>query len=292
MHKLLKLELKKSFFSKTWFTGLFFLSLFAFLSFLFAKENWGGYNPNILDKFENSVATYDPDFPLYGLSFTWIGADNMSLAQTIFFAILPICVAIPYSWSYQQERKISYLRTVYTKEKRIHYIIAKLISVFLNGFSVTFIAVFLNISLTASFIPNYPPYVGNIMYNCVYFGQIWADLFFNNPVLYIILYAFFISLYGGIFAIISLSISAILRNTIAIIFTPFVLTLVGGYIESLIYNNMQNKLVAQEFIPTRFIHATSVGYFSKPVPILIETIILIILPSVLFIWRAKKDEVM
>lgn len=294
MNRLLVIELKKAIFSKTWLLSALILSLFAVCSAIYAIENWGDYNPDYLYDYcmKDGVIQYDPDFPLYGLPMTWLGADSMSLASTVFFAIVPICAAIPYAWSFRTEKKSGYLKNIAVRTQKWKYYFAKLISTFASGFLVVFVAFAINLSLITAFIPYYPPWVGYNFYNMVFFGQMWGDLFFIHPILYIILYTFLASVYGGIFAMVSLAISVYIQNVIAVLFTPFLLTIIAGYLEEIIYTNFYSDSIGmKEFVPTRFIHATQTGYMVTSAIVWIETAILFFIPIAIILWKGRKDEI-
>lgn len=140
MKNLLKIELKKAFFSKSFLAGFGILMLCAFCSALFAIENWGDYNPNYLYEYcmKDGSYTMNPDFPLYNLFSTWIGADTMSLAGTLFYYLMPVGAALPYAWSFHTERKSGYLKNIVSRAEKKRYFPAKLTAVFLSGAAVSF----------------------------------------------------------------------------------------------------------------------------------------------------------
>ena len=190
MKNLIKIELKKSIFSKTFLLGAALLSLFAVLSAVYSIESWSGYNPDYLYKYcmENGKYISNPDFPLYSFFGAWLGGDTLSLAYTLFFTFLPIGASIPYAWSFHSEKKNGYIRNIAIRTNKINYYIAKGISVFISGALAVFIPYIINILLVSAFIPYYPNWAGYNFYNLVFFGNMWSDLFFSNPILHTMLF--------------------------------------------------------------------------------------------------------
>lgn len=295
MLKMLKIELKKALFSKTFLAGLALLLLFSFLSGLYMIENWSGYNPDKLYEIyqENGEFISNPILPVYSFFSAWLGGDMLSLASTMFFYFLPVGAALPYAWSYHKERKCGYIKNVITRTSRKNYYISKSIAVFSSGVIVVLIPYIVNILMVSAFIPYYEPWAGYNLYNLVYFGTLWSNLFFENPIIYTILYVLLNALYGGIFALLSFSISCYIKNVIPTIFGPFLLMILSGYLENAIYERFfQNSLLYYEFVPIRFLRSRDTNYMSISWIIVLVTVILLlcsIIPIVIT-SRSKKNE--
>lgn len=297
MKKMLIIELKKAFFSKSFLAGLFLLTLFSYLSAVYMIENWSGYNPEyIYEAYQkNGEFISNPILPLYSFFSAWLGGDTLSLANTMFFFFLPIGAALPYSWSFYTEQKCGYIKNIITRTSRKNYYISKFIAVFCSGAAVVLLPYIFNILLVTAYIPYYETWAGYNLYNSVYFGTMWSDLFFSNPILHMILYVLLNTLYGGIFALLSLSVSCFIKKMIPIIFTPFLSMLLFGYAETAIYDRFyNNKLMLYELVPTRFLHSRDTHYLTIGWVVILVTIILLvscILP-ILFASRSKKDALL
>ena len=295
MKKMLTIELKKAFFSKSFLAGLFLLTLFSTLSAVYMIENWGEYNPEyIYEAYQkNGDFISNPILPLYSFFGAWLGGDVLSLANTMFFFFLPIGAALPYSWSLYTEEKCGYVKNIVTRTSRKNYYISKWIAVFCSGAAVVLIPYIFNILLVTAYIPYYKPWAGYNLYNSVYFGTMWSDLFFRNPTLHMMLYTLLNTLYGGIFSLLSLNVSCFIKKIIPILFTPFLSMLLFGYAETAIYERFFNdKLVLCELVPTRFLHSRDTHYLTISWVVTLITIILLIccVIPILFVSRSKKDE--
>lgn len=295
MKKMLKIELKKAFFSKLFLAGLGILLLLSFLSGLYMIENWSEYNPNVINNSYKSDGeiTINPIIPVYTFFCAWLGGDALSLAGTIFFYLLPVGAALPYAWSYHTERKCGYIKNVITRTSRKNYYIAKSIAVFSTGVIVVFISHIVNIFMVSAFIPCIKPWAGYNLYNLVYFGTLWSDLFFTKPILYTLLYVLLNSLYGGLFALLSFGISIYIKNIIPIILFPFLILIVEGYLENMIYEKYYaNSILYYELVPTYFLNSRNIHYMSIGWVIALETVILFLISilPILIAMRNDKNE--
>ncbi len=294
MRKLLKTELKKAIFSKTFLLGAGLLTLFAVLSALYMIEGTVGYNPDYLYEscMENGEFTGNPSFPLTSLYSSWLGGDRVSLMYSLFFNLMPVGAAIPFAWSYHCERKCGYLKNIATRINKKYYYISKTVAVFVSGALAVLISYIVNILMVSAFIPYYDPWIGYNFYNLVYFGTLWSDLFFTNPTLHMILYVVLNALYGGIFALLSFAVSFYIRNYVGILIAPFLLMLAAGYAESSIYNNFfKNVFPLTEYVPTYFLHSRSIRYSGTFWSVLLVTIILFAFIFATIYFKGKKNEI-
>lgn len=294
MSKLLKLEIKKSIFSKTFLLGLLLLSVFAVISAVLMIIAYGGKNPQYLYEhcMENGNYLYNPDFPLYSFFNAWIGGETTSVAYTIFFTIMPVCTAIPFAWSYHNESKNGYIINVATRINIKKYYIAKAVAVFVSGALVVFIAFAINILIVSAFVPYYQPFAGYNFYNLVYFDTMWSDLFFSNPYLHMILFVLLNTLYGGIFALLSYVTSFYVKKYIVILFAPFLIMILAGYLENVIYNNIfEDSMFFVEFVPTQFLHSRSIIYQVMSLSVVTTTLVLAVFIFISICVKVRKNEI-
>lgn len=290
---MIKNELKRSIFSRTFLLALVLMSVFAVLSAVYYIEIWSGYNPAVLEDLtgESGEILYNPDFPLFSLYGAWLGGETLSLAYTVFYMLIPIGAALPYAWSYHIERKSGYLKCVFTRIDKKQYFLAKTISVFLSGSLVILIPFVINIMMTSAYIPYYNTWAGYVFYNRVYFGTMWADIFYIDPALHMFLFVVLSAIYGGIFALLSFAVSIYMRNAAAALFLPFVITLAVGYFENVLYSRFIKTATPYELNPTRFLHSRSIQFFQNPYIILIITFALLTFALGTILIKGAKNEV-
>lgn len=284
------MELKKAFCSKKFFLGMVLLLLFSILSAVYMIEGRAGYNPDsILAHMDNGEYTRNPDLSLFTFYNSWIGGDDLSLAANLFYTLLPIGAALPFGWSYYLERKSGYLKNVYTRVGKGTYLVGKTIAVFLSGAAVMAVGLAVNILLVYAKIPVITPFAAYNFYNHIYFGNLWADLYFSAPWAYVLLFSLLDIFYGGIFALLSFAGGFYFRNIFAVLFTPFLLMLVGSYVEEVLFNNRAD-FVPVEWVPTLFLHPQGVHFQIMGWAVALVTALLLAFSLLTIYFRGARRE--
>lgn len=220
---------------------------------------------------------------------SWIGGDDLSLAANLFYTLLPVGAALPFGWSYYIERKTGYLKNVYTRVGKGTYLAGKTIAVFLSGASVVAVGLIVNILLVFAKIPVVTPFAAYNFYNHVYFSNLWADLYFAAPWLYVLLFALLDIFYGGIFALISFAVGFYFRNIFAVLFTPFLLMLVASYVENVFFSNRAD-FVPLEWVPTLFLHPQGVHFQIVGWAVMLVTVLLLAFSCLTIYFRGVCRE--
>ena len=266
MKNLINIELKKAICSKFFVLGLSLLLIFVIYSAIFMIENRVTYNPDgILQYYTDESGKFDvnPDLPIFSFYNSWIGGEVLSLGQPLFYNLLPIAAAIPFAWSYHTERKSGYLKNIASRTDKKKYFIAKTIAVFTSGALVVLIPLIANIILVSAFVPAIDPFAGYTFYNYRYIGEMWVDLYFNCPALYLALYVMLDAIYGGIYALLSFATAFYIKNILAVLFVPYFLVMAVGYLQSVINSNLQSSAkgfyVQYEFNPSVYLHSLMYG---------------------------------
>lgn len=94
---------------------------------------------------------------------------------------------------------------------------------FFAAFITIVIPLILNFAVTAAFIPSTVPQINYEIYNHVYFGAMWADLFYTHPALYVALYILLDGLFAGLIALIGYAFSFYITNQFAAAAFPLLL---------------------------------------------------------------------
>ena len=63
----------------------------------------------------------------------WFGLNSGSPYKVTFLTIFPVLAMMPHALSYHLDRKGGYIKNVYTRTKKINYLTAKYLAVFLSG---------------------------------------------------------------------------------------------------------------------------------------------------------------
>ncbi|MDD5796502.1 MAG: hypothetical protein PUD24_06175 [Oscillospiraceae bacterium] len=287
MKKQLKIELKKAIFSPYFLFGFGLLTLFAVLSAIYILGKNGSYTDSIK---ADAAYAYNPDLPLFSFFSSWIGSERMSLAYTLFFNLMPIGAALPFAWSFCSERKSGYIKNIVIRDNKKNYYTAKTMAIFVSGMLVVLIPLLINIFIVSSKMPLYKPFAGYNFYNCVYFGDLFADFYYSYPGLYVSFYIALNTIYGGLFALLGAAFSFYISNIFSAVLFPFVTMLILAYIE----HALQGYLFAGnivELIPTQFLHASTLYANSSGIVVAAVAIAMSAFSFFTIYFKGVKNEI-
>ncbi len=154
---------------------------------------------------------------LYGY---WIGMNGASPYKEIFLTILPILAMMPHALSYYMDCKSGYVKSVYTRTRKIDYLSAKYIVTFISGGIAIVIPYLLNLLISAYMLPALNP-IKNGQFNSA--AALFQELLYNKPMLYIAVYLVINFAFAGTFATIVLAFTYIIDNVFLISMTPFII---------------------------------------------------------------------
>ncbi len=188
---------------------------------------------------EQSNYIVNPMCPAYSLYNKWIGQEWISMTSSLFFLLLPLTAAIPYSWSYCVEKKSGYINNIYTRTNNCLYITIKFLVTFLTGVITSCIPLLFNLMLVSSFLPAIKPDVYYDIYYNMPISNIFSEFFYNSPLLYILLKIALINCFSGAFAVLAQAIGTIIKNKFIVILFPFVVVLIFNYISNVFSPNIE-----------------------------------------------------
>lgn len=148
----------------------------------------------------------------------WIGSDNYTALGRLFFMILPLLAAMPYGTSSFREYKSGYAFQLISRCGKKKYTAAKLIVGFMSGAVVIGVPMLLNLMLNAMVCP-----LGGVpvvSMTGVWQGSFFSELFYTQPVVYMILQLLLGMAWGGVCGLMALTYSSFLKNSIMIIIAP------------------------------------------------------------------------
>ena len=154
----------------------------------------------------------------------WLGGDIFSLESYLYFLLLPLMAVLPFADSYFTDRKIGYIKNIFTRAPKSSYIIAKLIAVFLSGATVVVLPLLFNLGVTMTLYPSFMP-VASGTRTAIYDKAMWEDLFYIAPGLYIGAFLMLIFVFSGFLAVLALALSFVVENRFVVLLGPFILSL-------------------------------------------------------------------
>ena len=122
--------------------------------------------------------------------------------------------------SYHLVRKGGYIKNVYSRSKKINYLTAKYLAVFLSGGLTVLFPYLVSLPVTACMLPALTP-IRNGQYLSA--TELFSSIFYTKPFAYIAIYMVITFFYGGIFATTALAAASIVDNIFLLGMVPFLI---------------------------------------------------------------------
>lgn len=286
MCSVLKLELKKAFKNKFFWISVVLGCLITLLSFEHMVNMY--YEGMSAISGNSTDIIYDPHIGINTVFNCWIGGEPFSLGSSIYFFVFPLLIALPYGWSYSEERKCGYRRMMITKTGKKKYYCAKYVAVFLSGGVAMVLPLIFNFWMTLLVVPAILPDVTMNMFYGVFGGSFLAELYYTVPFLYVAIYLFIDFVYCGFLVCICMAVSGIVRQKWGVVLIPFLLLLFVHVITDYIYSDP--SVAYKELSPLYFLRGVEVRYsFSGSIILLFAIGLLVI--SLIGIIEEYRNEI-
>lgn len=286
MCSVLKLELKKAFKNKFFWISVVLGCLITLLSFEHMVNMY--YEGMSAISGNSTDIIYDPHIGINTVFNCWIGGEPFSLGSSIYFFVFPLLIALPYGWSYSEERKCGYRRMMLTKTGKKKYYCAKYVAVFLSGGVAMVLPLIFNFWMTLLVVPAILPDVTMNMFYGVFGGSFLAELYYTVPFLYVAIYLFIDFVYCGFLVCICMAVSGIVRQKWGVVLIPFLLLLFVHVITDYIYSDP--SVAYKELSPLYFLRGVEVRYsFSGSIILLFAIGLLVI--SLIGIIKEYRNEI-
>lgn len=199
--------------------GLFLAVLqFAFVGFAYAtSETWNMWR-------EGTGGVYPPS-----LFSTYMGMTSYSVFTVIFYYLLPVIACIPYGESVCASVERGYASQMVVRSGRLCYFISKAVSAGLAGGAAVTIPLVVNYVLTACFVPALPPEPAAMTFLVPPFSML-ADLFYEHPVFYVIVFfglAFLLAFWA---ALTSSALGFLMSNKYVVVLVPLAICVVLQFV--------------------------------------------------------------
>mgnify|MGYP000861838193 FL=1 len=286
MCSVLKLELKKAFKNKFFWISVVLGCLITLLSFEHMVNMY--YEGMSAISGNSTDIMYDPHIGINTVFDCWIGGEPFSLGSSIYFFVFPLLIALPYGWSYSEERKCGYRRMVIAKTGKKKYYCAKYVAVFLSGGVAMVLPLIFNFWMTLLVVPAILPDVTMNMFYGVFGGSFLAELYYTVPFLYVAIYLFIDFVYCGFLVCICMAVSGIVRQKWGVVLIPFLLLLFVHVITDYIYSDP--SVAYKELSPLYFLRGVEVRYsFSGSIILLFAIGLLVI--SLIGVIKEYRNEI-
>lgn len=178
--------------------------------------------------YQNNLAIDFEKFPIiypFSVSDTWLAGNTANLESFVYFLILPILAVLPFGTSYFEDKQSGYLKGIYVRTNRKKYLSAKYTATFLTGGCAVVIPLILNLLCCIVLIPNLIA-ASALPHNGIHAANVFYELYFSYPMLYILIFLFIDFILGGIFACAALACSFLSDYKVIVAICPFFIQLV------------------------------------------------------------------
>lgn len=288
---LLVIEIKKALFTRSFFIPLILMCAIACLSASYIIEIFFDNTHMYESISQNGIFEKNYIFQTLSSYSGWIGNESRSLMQSVFFILIPVVAAIPFSTSFFTERKIGYHRNIATRINISFYYLAKSLACFISGFLVVTLPLTVNFLLVSAFLPSSLPHINYDIYYLVYYGELFSDIFYSQPLLFVALFILLNGLFSGTIALLVFALSLKINNKYVSLFLPLLMFLGIDYIANFVLRNVDGNVWGIEFSLINLLHANS-SRGTKLWWMLACQFLILFGSAVSFLYlRSKKDEI-
>ena len=209
-------------------------------------------------------------------------AMNPNVYYELYIRLLPIIVVIPYAITYYTDNKKGIVKNYYSRTKKINYIIAKYIAVFLTGGVTATIPLIINLMAASAVLPAIIAPIDSMPCNA---NGMWSYIYFTHPYIYYVMYLILQFICAGLLATISLIVSLYVNNAFIVLLFPAVLCEFMNAV-----TGWSHYRVIKGMVPWRMfsINQIAVNYWQSYV---LYILIILILGAVMYVWRGVKNDI-
>lgn len=230
MFRILRFELKRAF-SMTFLFALFAGCVIS-LSDVFLNVIPQSYIQQPLDSMNMMdwlVSTGQYPHSLYN---QWIGGQARTLSATLFFLMIPLLAALPFTESYCFDR-MGYIKNIVSRAENKQYLLAKYVAVFISAGTVACIPLALNFVATAMVVPALVPYASTHAFS-IFAYCTFDKLFYSHPMVYEFIYLVLNFVLVGLIAEVGLVARLFTKNRYVVMLSPFILYLVIYFVSDIL----------------------------------------------------------
>lgn len=184
----------------------------------------------------------------FSLFVSWIALHPIGMGSNLFYFLLPILAAIPYGWSYSQDRKSGYYTQVITRMGKRNYFFAKYSAIYVSGGAAVSIPVLTDLLICALILPDRVMRVSNTLLP-IFNYSLAGTLLYTHRWIYALLWIGLTFAFGGAFACMCFFTGSRLRLSALVPLLPFVITLGVDAILSALSELLGTNLFSIHYLP-------------------------------------------
>lgn len=288
MKNIIKLEVNKALKNRLFFISVILGCIITILSLQYNINVYHNNLATLKDMALSSPEGYKVLTPAYTVFNNWIGGEPFSLGTAIFFFVFPLLIALPYGWSYCEERRNGYSRSMIVQSGKTPYFISKYIAVFLSGGLAMAIPLIFNFLLAALIFPSITPVVTYDTVYGVFGGSLMSNFYYTRPFLYVVIYICIDFVYSGLLACISLAVTAFLKQKWVVVIIPFFVCLMITFAERFVY--ISSETIYKRISPLYFLRPVESGYAASWTIIIVSAVMIFLTTFLIhMIWERKHE---
>lgn len=280
--EILKKELHKSFVNARFLIIVLMEGVIAILHSYHKVSEYITFKNNLEIILKRNKMCINPYSLIYNAYSSWIGCDKDSIYAKVLFYIFPLCASITYSWSFICDYKKGYYFSACKKYGKHNYHLYKYIAVFLSSGSIAAIPLLLNFFSITLFIPLVSPDSVYDIYYGIFSGEFMAELYYNTPLAYLLIFILLCFIYNGLFGCLSYTISIYIKNAAVSISLPYLILICVELLKSRITQNTNTFII--NFSPLSFLYAAK----SHNANLLVVLVIMITIFGITFYFSVSR----
>ncbi len=212
-----------------------------------------------------------------GLYMKWMGTRSSSYSFLYYF-IMPLLTALPYSASILMDVKKHYVNNIFTRIDKKKYYKAKLLTQFVVGGVIAAFPLALSFVVSAMILPAFKPIATTSQYN---FDKtfVFGDLFYDKPLVVALMVILFAFVGFGLINCIAYIFADLINNRFMVALTPFI-----AYFLAYIVSSSLNREG-----PTAYVTASRLSY-SELKYMITDIVVLVVLLIVSYIARSRRKD--
>lgn len=281
MKRFIRMELQKGLHSSTFYLSIIIGVLITTINVVENISTTSQITENIKQQFTGISSSYIGA----SLFVNWIAVNIPSLGHQMYYLIWPILAALPYGWSYYQERHNGVYYQMVCRSSKTQYLVAKYLAVFISGGLAVSIPVLINLLISALICPYcIPKVITSIV--AIFDGSFLSEIFYSSPWLHALIWCVVEFLWGGVAACCCLISGTKPRLQVIVTLTPFALFVLLDGVISVIRSFVTINI---EFSPLQL--ASAATLYQNPEWVVFWVLGLLLLISFVFGYkRVVKDE--
>lgn len=166
-------------------------------------------------------ATGDMTFIPESVFGNWIGANEYTWEQFVYFLLVPLLASIPYSSSLYDDCKNGCAKNYMLRNNKIDYLRAKALAVFLSGGTAVVVPLVINFMICMLFLPLIDPELTTNIYTIMKDSML-SPFYYNHTYLYLLIYLLLDFVYAGMFATMSILFTNVAEHRYIVEMVPVV----------------------------------------------------------------------